>query len=212
MMVGRVFVLVSGRSDSPIDLEDAVARREIMGGNNRRTGFTLIELMVVVAILGILATMGAPAFTTYLRRSKTAEVQTNIDSLFKALAIYYNRPIADGPTINATYTTHCTINGTSSIPGNPTPTKQAQTVTNGYGEAQGIAFIVGYSYFKYSHEYDGTQACGNQVGSDAQVYTLHGEGDLDGDGTFSDFTLTVGTGPTNELYRASHLFIQDELE
>ena len=36
-------------------------------------GFTLIELMIVVAILGILAVVAIPAFVRYMRVAKTAE-------------------------------------------------------------------------------------------------------------------------------------------
>jgi len=41
---------------------------------NNKKGFTLIELMIVVAIIGILAAVAIPAFLNYIARSKTSEV------------------------------------------------------------------------------------------------------------------------------------------
>ena len=55
----------------------------------RARGFTLIELMITVAILGILAAIAIPSFGAFIARSKTAEASANLGALFKTAASYY---------------------------------------------------------------------------------------------------------------------------
>ncbi|NOZ01919.1 MAG: prepilin-type N-terminal cleavage/methylation domain-containing protein [Deltaproteobacteria bacterium] len=55
-------------------------------------GFTLVELMVVVAILGILAVIAVPAFIKYMRRAKTTEAIDELDKIYKGSAYYYTAP------------------------------------------------------------------------------------------------------------------------
>src|ERR1044071_2421768 len=56
----------------------------------RQRGFTLIEIMIVVAILGILDAIAIPALTKYMRRSKTSEARIQLAKMFDASSAYFN--------------------------------------------------------------------------------------------------------------------------
>jgi prepilin-type N-terminal cleavage/methylation domain-containing protein len=56
----------------------------------RQRGFTLIEIMIVVAILGILAAIAIPALTKYMRRAKTSEARIGLAKIFDATSAYFN--------------------------------------------------------------------------------------------------------------------------
>lgn len=52
-------------------------------------GFTLIEVMIVVAIIGILASVGYPAYTDYVRRGQIQEAFTQLSTLRAKMEQYY---------------------------------------------------------------------------------------------------------------------------
>ncbi len=55
----------------------------------RRKGFTLIELIIVVAILGALAAIAIPRITTSTTTAKTNAYKTNIDIMNTQIEMYY---------------------------------------------------------------------------------------------------------------------------
>lgn len=57
--------------------------------NNPKNGFTVIEILVAIAITGILAKFAYPAYTTHIKNAKQAEARTALLSLANTLSQYY---------------------------------------------------------------------------------------------------------------------------
>ena len=89
-----------------------------------QAGFTLIELMIVVAIIGILAAVAIPAYSDYTVKAKVANIQGAADSLKTAVALCAQEA---GGVLD-----DCDA-GANGIPVTLTATKEvaSSTVTNG---------------------------------------------------------------------------------
>ncbi len=90
-------------------------------GPGRHTGFTLVELLIAIAILGILSAIAIPAYMNHVRRGSAQEGLSILSTGRIAMEQYYldNRTFVDGPCPAATqyFTYTCRTTATEYVIG-----------------------------------------------------------------------------------------------
>ncbi|MCB0309235.1 MAG: prepilin-type N-terminal cleavage/methylation domain-containing protein [Bdellovibrionales bacterium] len=168
---------------------------------NDKKGFTLIELMIVVAIIGILAAVAIPAFLKYIKKSKTSEARMSLRKIYDGEITYYSEEHVNqsGTILSKQFVD--VAPQPSSVPGINKASGNWETA-----DWQAIKFA---SDAPVLYQYDTVTGGSGTTSS----FTARAVGDIDGDSTTSLFervgTVDAGTG---EVVGGAGLYSVSDLE
>jgi prepilin-type N-terminal cleavage/methylation domain-containing protein len=142
----------------------------------RKGGFTLIELMIVVAIVGLLGTIAIPSFTRYQNRARRSESFTNLASLAKSQRAFF---------AEYGYFTGAEMVPTKRNGGIEPGPQQRDSTTVGAEFATVGWYPEGQVFFDYDTNTGGFANC-----ICPSCFTSTAYGDVDGDGSISLIIIT----------------------
>jgi type IV pilus assembly protein PilA len=144
-------------------------------------GFSLIELMIVIAILGVIASVAIPNFLKFMIRAKTTEATMSVRKLFDGSVAYF---LTDrfGPTGAPIPNQFPGSVGPMPNPATLGPQKVVTGVALWDAQPSWMALNFAFEdahYFAYQYRSDGQ--------NNASTFTAYAFGNLDGDANFSTF-------------------------